>query len=150
MCRGSLFQASVAHHRLPRLSVELEEDGSSAVGIGFADGQELDHQGLAGLDVHRDFVSRLHAVEELGSREDADVAEFPMHRHVVEKHIRIQQVAQHLVMADIPAELSLQELPGPAEVGGRKIGSGTRSARFSSPQDDGLQARRPSSRGCSQ
>ena len=67
------LQRLVDDGHIARLAVELEEDGARAVGMRLADRQELDDQRLARLDLDRDFLARLQAVEEDRRRQDAGV-----------------------------------------------------------------------------
>ena len=60
------LERPIAHVDAARLAVELEEDRAAAVGMRIADGQELDDQRLARLDLDGDFLARLLAVEEDG------------------------------------------------------------------------------------
>ena len=68
------LQAAVAHRDFSRLTVQLEEHRACAVGVRLAHRQELDHQRLAGLELHRNLLAALHAVVELRRGQHLHVA----------------------------------------------------------------------------
>ena len=68
-------QRAVGDDDLAGLAVELEEDGAVAVGVRLADGQQLDDQRLARLDLDRDLGAGLRAEEEHRRRQDRGVGD---------------------------------------------------------------------------
>ena len=79
---------------LAGLAVQLEEDGPLAVGVRLADGQELDDQRLARLDLDEVLGARLGAEEEDRRRQDRRVGVRPLVGGEVGEDAGIEQVAR--------------------------------------------------------
>ena len=77
---------------LAGLAVQLEEDRPLAVGVRLADGQELDDQRLARLDLDEVLLARLGAEEEDRRGQDRRVGVRPLVRGEVGEDARVEQV----------------------------------------------------------
>ena len=77
---------------LAGLAVQLEEDGALAVGVGLADGQELDDQRLARLDLDEVLGRRVGPEEEDRGRQDRRVGVRPLVRGEVGEDAGVEQV----------------------------------------------------------
>ena len=68
------FQALVPYFYLARLAIQFEEDGAVPIVAGFAQREEFDDKRLAFFNGDCGFFAPLHAEEELGRRQNFDVA----------------------------------------------------------------------------
>ena len=112
------------------LAVQFEEDGASAVGVRFADGEELDHQRLAGFELDGDIVAALHAVVELGRREHVDVAPVLAGAGELQEDVRVHEIAQHLVVRGLASDLLLQRRGRLVEIDRGQMCAGAAALRF--------------------
>ena len=137
------LQLTVADRDLAGLPVELEEDGACAVGMRLADGEELNHQRLAGFQLDRHIRAALHAVIELRCGQHVHVAPVLAGLGELEEHVGIHQVAEHFVVQRFAADLLLDRGGGFFQVDRGQVGAGASALRLRAFQDDLLQVLRP-------
>src|SRR5207245_8318619 len=113
-----------------RLAVQLEEDKPLAGGVRVADGQELDNQRLALLDVYADFFAGLHAVEEDGRWQHAGVGILVLMAGELGEDPRIEELGDHVAVVDTALELLFQLAARGREIGGRQAGAGAAAERL--------------------
>ena len=87
--------------------------------------QQADHQRLTRLDVDRQLLARLRALEKRRRRQHAHVAIFIGVLHVVLEHPRIEQPGEHLLRRSRPADDLGHLLLRRLEVGRRHRRTGT-------------------------
>ena len=90
------LEALVGDRHAPRLAVELEEHRAGAVGVRLAHGEQPDHERLARLDLHAQFLARRQPFEERRRRQHADVGILRRMSGVVFEHARIEEPREHL------------------------------------------------------
>ena len=102
------------------LPVELEEEGAGALAVGLALREVADDEGAAALDVDRDLLARLHAVEVDRRRQHAHVAVLPLRGDVIGEHLRVHQPRGELGIGNAARGLALGLLAPGGEVGRRQ------------------------------
>ncbi len=146
--RGLGLHPSVRHPDAARLAVQLEEHLGLAGLVGLGDGLHQDFQRLAGVDLGRDLLARLHAVEEGPGRQGPDRTVEPVALGVFGEDLGIHQVAVEVLVVDRPVlEPRRERRALGREVHRRHLGTGAAGERRLALEDLALQRHGPAARG---
>src|SRR5271157_6515492 len=98
----------IDHRHLARLAVEFEKYQAFAVRLRVAQGDELDDQRFAWLDVHAHLLARLHAEEEDRGRQHAGVRILLLVGIELREHTWIEKIAEDLALGGVAVELPFE------------------------------------------
>ncbi|MPL71091.1 hypothetical protein SDC9_16859 [bioreactor metagenome] len=116
------FHRPVRHAHRARLAVQLEEHLHLAGLVGLAHRLIADLERLARVDLGRDLLARLHAIEEDRRRQGAHRPVLPVPAHVVEEDLRIHQIARQILVIDgIAVQLGRELCPRRLEIDRRQM-----------------------------
>ncbi len=126
-----------------RLPVQFKEHLDVAGVVAVAERQQLDFQGLAGVDLDADLLARFHPVEEGRGGQGADRAVDAVTLGIVGEHLGVHQPAVQVLVVDRAFQRCFQLGAGGGQIDRRHQRAGAGGDRGLALQHLALQRRRP-------
>ena len=90
------LQRFIAHHHFARLPVQFIKHCACSIRLRVADGQQLDDERFARLQLNRDLFAALETVEELRRRQHIERPPRRPRFRELEEHLRVHQIAHQI------------------------------------------------------